>query len=65
MRTEKAGMVETEETAVARPQLGEHFYAAMKQHARTEELLETVFSVWSALSYWLHHTALSFKQGPK
>jgi hypothetical protein len=30
MRTEKAGMVETEETAVARPQLGKDVTAAMK-----------------------------------
>jgi hypothetical protein len=45
MRTEKAGMVETEETAVPRPQLGNDISAAMKQHATTEELLETMFSV--------------------
>jgi hypothetical protein len=58
-------MAETEETAIARPQLVKHVSAAMKQHATTEELLETMFSVWSVLSYWLHHTALSYKQGLK
>jgi hypothetical protein len=52
-------MMETEKTAVARPQLGKHVSAAMKQHATTDELLESMFSVWFMLSYWLHHTALS------
>jgi hypothetical protein len=58
-------MVETEQTAAARPQLGKDISAAIKQHATTEELLETMFSMWPVLSYWLHHTALSYKQGPK
>jgi hypothetical protein len=39
-------MVEQEKAATATQQWGKHVSAAMNQHAATEELLATAFSVW-------------------
>jgi hypothetical protein len=41
--------VEPEETAVVRQWLNKHVSAATDIHSTTEELLETVFSMWSGL----------------
>jgi ribosome-interacting GTPase 1 len=39
---------ETKEATTATQRRGEHVSAATNKHATIEELLETVFSVWSA-----------------
>jgi hypothetical protein len=57
--TKKARTVEPEETAIARPRLCKDVSAAMKQHATVQELLETMFSLWSMLSIWSYHAAFS------
>jgi hypothetical protein len=43
----KAGIVEPEETVVARQRLGNHFPAATNTHATVEELMDVVFSMRS------------------
>jgi hypothetical protein len=43
----KGGIVEPEETTVARQRLDKHVSTAMDMHAKLEELLETVFSMQS------------------
>jgi hypothetical protein len=48
----KGGIVEPEETAVARQRLDKHLAAAVDMHAAIEELLEAVFSVWSVLKLY-------------
>jgi hypothetical protein len=45
----KAGTVKQEEVATATQWHGKHVSTAMNQKATIEELLEVVFSVWSAL----------------
>jgi hypothetical protein len=44
----KAGIVEQEEADIARQRLGKHISAANNQQAKIQELLEAMFSVWSA-----------------
>jgi hypothetical protein len=41
----KAGIVETEGTAVSRQRLGKHVPAANNTHVTTEQLLDAVFSM--------------------
>jgi hypothetical protein len=43
----EAGIVEREETATARQQIGKHVVMAVNEHSTTEELLEAVFSTQS------------------
>jgi hypothetical protein len=45
----KAGTVKQEEVAIATQWHDKHVSTAMNQQATIEELLEVVFSVWSAL----------------
>jgi ribosome-interacting GTPase 1 len=47
MMTDKVGIVEPEETAVAMQRMGKHASAATNQHAAIEELLEMVFYMQS------------------
>jgi hypothetical protein len=46
-RSLKAGIVETEETSIARQRLGKHFPAATNTQATIEVMLETMFSIRS------------------
>jgi truncated hemoglobin YjbI len=41
-------MVGQVEAAIARHRRCEHVFAVKNQHTKTEEILEAVFSVWSA-----------------
>jgi hypothetical protein len=43
----KAGIVEPEQTAVARQRFGKHVPAATNTHAAIQELLDSVFYMWS------------------
>jgi hypothetical protein len=51
-------MVEPEELAIARQQLGKHISAAMNTHATIEEVLDSVFSVGS-MSYQIWYSMCS------